>query len=817
MTLKYFSTILFFIAFISGCHIFLPSKGMAQSITLHLIQVLIPLWAASRMLKLNKTVANIFLLSSLGLIALTDLNYFITMYAMKLDPKNVIIDLMTTLPYHISYVLGGIGLILKFSDKHALVKDKKFWIILASGVLIAIPFVIIPSVRTFNPSPSGMRSFYLSLSAILSSLFLFQVSLYGFIASRTISHSLFSLGFFSFAITDWAIQIETLNRTQAVLSFNAFLWTLSGVIISLPVIFERVTLERFEVYSPKSLISTMRLRLVLALTMPLLFLGVTLNNSWYGVVTVSFGLIFGCITITFAVQYLYDSVLDLSRVLKLSTSKNFTSAEIDDHLINTPLEMREALFDVMYERILLDRKESELEVEMARKLHLMTTQVAHDIRSPLSTLEYALSQGGGNNEIISKALNSIRQVAEDLLINERDPNKSLEPELFLVPTLKHLIDEKNYLLRSSRVHLEGELDNHKIVACQEALLVRVFSNLINNSIEASDSKGKISLNVSFNSSEVILTLTDNGPGFPKKLLEGPIERGQSEKKGGYGLGLSFAFETLCTWGGSLELSNSQNGGAVVTMSLPLLKNPRILVDSVNINFQKKVIVLDDDHWVVKEWENIFGSHGITIESFTNPKEFQERASLIPFQELHEVLFLVDHDLNCKDFSGMEVIANLNIKANAILVTSRASDPEIIRESARLGIRLYPKDLLKVFPLNFTKNTGEGRIVVIDDETLVRRIWRDESLGRKISCLTFSTIDSVEKDLKSFSKNDFFLIDSQLGNGIRGELFMEKLIGEGFTKTFAMTGKDAQEFTHIKGLRDVLPKNPQYFFEKHFIH
>lgn len=817
MTIRYFFSILSVIAFISCCHIFLPMKGMAQSIILHAVQVIVPLIAAKMLWGKRPTLSNVFLAGALFLLALTDLNYFVMMYALKMNPKYAFIDYITTIPYHVAYVLAGLGVILKFKDKKALFQDPKLWGLFFTGILFSIPFVILPLFKKFDGSPDSIRFLFISLSALLASTFLMQTSLYAFISSRNISQALFNVGLFSFAITDWAIQIETINRSQAVLSFNAFLWTMSGVIVSLPAILDGKSLGNFELFSAKSLITTMRFRLVLALAVPLLFLGFTLNSSWYGVVTISFGMIFGCITITFAVQYLYDSVLQISEVLKKSSSE-LKGEELDDLLKTTPLEMREALFDVMYDRIKQDRKETEGQIEMARKIRLMTAQVAHDIRSPLAMLEYAL--GEKQTEMVASAMKSIRQVAEDLLASEKKfaPGNDDCQEIFLIPFLKGVVDERNYLLgdqgKTVTFLSTDEEHFHTVVKAHQGQLKRVLTNLLNNALEAVDEKGEVKVGLSFESGQIHVLIKDNGPGFSASMLQNPITRGISHKDGGNGLGLSHAFETMRSWNGSVEIGNHEQG-ALILLRLPIIERPEILVKELKVHPAKKILVLDDDRWFIEELRLLFAAVGVEIEAFQKVGDFIERAKKISSADLSQTIFLVDHDLNDGGITGIEVIAQLNIRANAILISSVATNPEIMKEAGPLGMRVYPKGLLKHFPVRLVRASEQGRLIVLDDEKLVRRIWKDEALQRDIDCYTFPDIKSLEEKISSFSKEDFFLLDHHLEKGQRGDVIMKRLLSQGFTNVFAMSGADRDVFSHVQGLRDVLSKNPSVFFETYY--
>lgn len=67
-----------------------------------------------------------------------------------------------------------------------------------------------------------------------------------------------------------------------------------------------------------------------------------------------------------------------------------------------------------------------------------------------------------------------------------------------------------------------------------------------------------------------LTFHDTGPGFSARALLHHAELFFSEKEGGMGIGLSVTSEILRAHGGSLQVANAPEGGAVVTFVLPAL-------------------------------------------------------------------------------------------------------------------------------------------------------------------------------------------------------------------------------------------------------
>ncbi len=111
-------------------------------------------------------------------------------------------------------------------------------------------------------------------------------------------------------------------------------------------------------------------------------------------------------------------------------------------------------------------------------------------------------------------------------------------------------------LRMSRVHIE-----------------RVFINALSNSLSFVPEGGAIKVLARAEGDWVMAEISDNGPGFPEKLLkEGVKVFGTTRKeKGGTGLGLFVCEQIVLRHGGGMRLDNQPGGGARITISLPVGK------------------------------------------------------------------------------------------------------------------------------------------------------------------------------------------------------------------------------------------------------
>ena len=72
--------------------------------------------------------------------------------------------------------------------------------------------------------------------------------------------------------------------------------------------------------------------------------------------------------------------------------------------------------------------------------------------------------------------------------------------------------------------------------------------------------------------KVTLTFRDTGPGFSEDALNKAMDPFFTTKDNGTGLGLLIVQAIIDSHGGTMKLSNAQQGGALITISFPARKS-----------------------------------------------------------------------------------------------------------------------------------------------------------------------------------------------------------------------------------------------------
>ena len=452
----------------------------------------------------------------------------------------------------------------------------------------------------------------------------------------------------------------------------------------------------------------------------------------------------------------------------------------------------------------------------------LARQVAHDIRSPLAALNVVLSTVGKLDEetrlLVRHSITRIQDIANNLLEQSRVENEALREEtkkkdVYLVSSLiEGIVTEKRTQYRE---HIGIEITHRQ---CEESYGIfcelipsefkRVLSNLVNNSVEAMNTDGAVTISTEIGKGFAKIEVKDTGKGLSREDIAKIGLRGFTVKAEGSGLGLSHAYKTIESWGGKLTFDSEIGTGTTVTIYLPLVESPAWFVDELKLSEEMTVGVLDDDSSVHQIWDRRLQSTGVQIAHFSTPEQLSEWLKInanLPTK------FLIDYELIGCSESGLDLISRLGISENSVLVTSRFEEEGIRRKCAELRVPLIPKGLAGFIPI---KMIGRIDAVLIDNEILVHEAWkyRAEQFGKKILC--FKSSAEFLSALPAISLETPVYVDLNLEseNGIE----VSRAINQrGFSSIYLSTGTHASDleldgFSFISG---VMGKNPPWISEQ----
>jgi len=215
----------------------------------------------------------------------------------------------------------------------------------------------------------------------------------------------------------------------------------------------------------------------------------------------------------------------------------------------------------------------------------LLNSLSHELRTPISVIigatdnllqqEAKISDSDKNNllqEISIASLRLNRQV-ENLLNTSRLQSGFLQ--------LKKDWCDINELIHHVIFQLADQLKDHVVnvsikkdplvVRIDHGLIEQVLFNLINNAAQHTAVYSVISITADYTDEKLVLTIEDNGKGFPAKEINqvfNKFYRSQNSVAGGLGLGLSIAKGFVEVHDGSIELQRSIPTGAKFIIKIP---------------------------------------------------------------------------------------------------------------------------------------------------------------------------------------------------------------------------------------------------------
>lgn len=356
-------------------------------------------------------------------------------------------------------------------------------------------------------------------------------------------------------------------------------------------------------------------------------------------------------------------------------------------------------------------RQSERQTEFAR-------QVGHDIRSPLAALNMAVAAGKGVPEdqrlVMRSAAKRINDIANSLLdrnwLNEVADDhlnvgkQSIESAVVMLSSLlDSLVSEKRVQYRDLH-DLDIEVDLSRgyglFSPIRAADISRAISNLIDNSVKATrGSPARILVAIESNGSQNQIVVRDNGRGIPKEILGHLGIKGASfGKNKGSGLGLHQAKSSAEAAGGSLMIDSEVGRGTTVTLDLPACEAPSWFLERLEVPEETILISVDDDSTVHQIWESRLSSmenQCVEHMAFTSIGNFEQ---WFRSNRLLHAMFLVDYEFIGHSENGLQMIERLNLVGQAILVSSRAEDKAIQERALGLGLKVLPKSLAALIPI-----------------------------------------------------------------------------------------------------------------------
>jgi len=202
----------------------------------------------------------------------------------------------------------------------------------------------------------------------------------------------------------------------------------------------------------------------------------------------------------------------------------------------------------------------------------MAKQVAHEIKNPLTPMKLSVQHLSRSlllaeksdertlKDFQSKMVQQINVLSEiaDEFSNYAELPKGNMKQLDLLKILQKTI---NLFKHESQVDFKINQNNISsfTILGDENQLIRVFNNLIQNSLQAMNNKGLIEINFIKTRANLVVHFMDNGPGIPLAIHQKIFEPKFTTKSKGKGLGLALVWQIISNHNAEISISNHSQG------------------------------------------------------------------------------------------------------------------------------------------------------------------------------------------------------------------------------------------------------------------
>ena len=255
-----------------------------------------------------------------------------------------------------------------------------------------------------------------------------------------------------------------------------------------------------------------------------------------------------------------------------------------------------------------------------RKDEFLAT-LAHELRNPLAPVRnslHILRLIGADSarqapliDMMERQLGHMVRLVDDLMEVSRITRGKIDLQrctLDLVDVLRSAVETAGPQLQAARVALHLQLPSDALLVDGDAVrLAQVFANLLGNAAKYTDAGGQVTVALSSEGSEAVVSVRDTGTGIPAEMLLRvfelftQVDRTLGRAQGGLGIGLALVRHLVGLHGGSVEArSDSPGQGSEFVVRLPLVAAESPLDNAVlapagsQALVGRRVLVVDDN-------------------------------------------------------------------------------------------------------------------------------------------------------------------------------------------------------------------------------
>jgi hypothetical protein len=210
----------------------------------------------------------------------------------------------------------------------------------------------------------------------------------------------------------------------------------------------------------------------------------------------------------------------------------------------------------------------------------LTGGVAHEIKNPLNSIALRLEllksrvlgdvpEAEAEIEVIAQEITRLNRVVRTFLDFTR-PVELHPRQVDLAALIAGLAELFGPEAEGAGISVwAAGLENPMPASVDTDLMKQALTNIVRNALEAMPHGGKLSLALRQEGGMAAIEIADTGPGVPAEAKEKIFELYYSTKQKGSGIGLAMAYRAVQLHGGSIEVLDGPEGGALFRVWVPV--------------------------------------------------------------------------------------------------------------------------------------------------------------------------------------------------------------------------------------------------------
>lgn len=217
-----------------------------------------------------------------------------------------------------------------------------------------------------------------------------------------------------------------------------------------------------------------------------------------------------------------------------------------------------------------------------------TSDVSHELRTPLAVIisqsDYAMEDETYRDkalETINKEARRMSALVNRLLTLSRSDSGRLVLEkssVDLSEICSMVAEQQVSAAEEKNITIEANIARDIVVEGDEAMIIRVLLNLVDNAVKYGRENGKLKISLEKEGSYAVCTVEDDGIGISEEEIQKIWERfyrvDSSRSEEGAGLGLSMVEALVKAHGGKVDVNSVLGEGSVFTVSFPIKDDDR---------------------------------------------------------------------------------------------------------------------------------------------------------------------------------------------------------------------------------------------------